>query len=54
MENEGKINHSIFFFFYTIDYNPLWVYTKFEDFNSHRTQEMCDENFHWKERKMDK
>ena len=30
-EKQGKINHSILLFFYTKDFNPLWVYTKFED-----------------------
>ena len=32
----------------------LKVYTKFEDFGSHRSLEICDRNFYWREREMDK
>ena len=44
MEKEGKINLSILIFFPTIYLAMLKVYTKFEDFGSHRSREICDRN----------
>ena len=46
MEKEGKINPSILLFFYTIDFNPLYLYTKIESSSSRRSWEICDENFY--------
>ena len=51
---EGKIENlkkvkmrvSIFIFIYTIH-----VYTKFENTGFNRNREICDRNFHWRERK---
>ena len=54
MEKEGKINLSILIFFPTVYLATLKVYTKFEDFGSHRSREICDRNFYWRDRKMDK
>ena len=53
-KKKAKINPSILIFFPTIFLATLKVYTKFEDFGSHRSQEICDRNFDWRERKMDK
>ena len=36
-KKEGKINFNIVVFFYKIYSNPQYVYTKFEDFGSHRS-----------------
>ena len=45
MEKEVKINLSILVFFPTIYLATLKVYTKFEDFGSHRSREICDRIF---------
>ena len=50
-KKESKINFSNVVFFYTIFFNPLYVYTKFENAGSHRSWEICDEKFNWRERK---
>ena len=44
----------IFIFIYTIHLSYLKVYTKFENIGSNRNLEICDGNFHWRERKMNK
>ena len=54
MEKRAKINLSILIFFPTTYLATLNVYTKFEEFGYHRSQEICDRNFYWRERKMDK
>ena len=53
-KKKTKINLSILIFFPTRYLATLKVCTKFEDFASHRSQEICDRNFYWRERKMDK
>ena len=54
IEKEGKMSFSIFIFIYTIRLAYLKVYTKFENIGSNRNREICDINFHWRERKMNK
>ena len=49
-----KINLSILVFCPTIDLATLEVYKKFEDSGSHRSREICNRKFDWRERKMDK
>ena len=51
---EGKMSFSIFIFIYTVHLASLKVYTKFENTGSNRSREICDRNFHWRERKMNK
>ena len=41
----------IFIFIYTIHLAYLKVYTKFENTGSNRNREICDRNFHWREKK---
>ena len=53
-KKKAKINLSILIFFPTIYLATLKVYTKFEDFGSHRSREICDRIFYWREKKMDK
>ena len=45
MEKEGKINHSILFFFLTLYLATLKVYTKFEDSGCNTSWDFCDEKF---------
>ena len=52
IEKEGKMSLSIFIFIYTIHLAYLKVYTKFENTGSNRNGEICDINFHWRERKI--
>ena len=54
IEKEAKMSFSIFVFIYTIHLAYLKVYTKFENTGSNRSREICDRNFHWRERKMNK
>ena len=54
LKKEGKMRISILIFIYTIHLAYLKVYTKFENTGSNRSQEICDRNFHWRERKMNK
>ena len=54
IEKEGKMSLNIFIFIYTIHLAYLKVYTKFENTGSNRSLEICDRNFHWRERKMNK
>ena len=51
-KKEGNINLNILIFFPTIYLATLKVYTKFEDFGSHRSREICDRNVYCRERKM--
>ena len=53
-KKKTKINLSILIFFPTMYLATLKVYTKFEDFDSHRSSKICDRIFYWRERKMDK
>ena len=53
-EKEGKMSFSIFIFIYTIHFAYLKEYTKFENTGLNRNGEICDRNFHWRERKMNK
>ena len=39
---------------YTVHFAFLKVYTKFQNTGSNRSWEICDRNFHWRERKMNK
>ena len=52
-KKKAKINLSILIFFLTIYLASLKVYTKIEDFGSHRSLEICDRNVYWRKRKMD-
>ena len=49
-----KINLRILVFCPTIYLATLKVHKKFEDSGSQRSREICDRNFYWRERKMDK
>ena len=51
---EGKMSFSIFIFIYTMHLAYLKVYTKFENTSSNRNREICDRNFHLRERKTNK
>ena len=48
LKKEGKMSISILIFIYTI---PKGVH-KFKNTGSNRSLEICDSNFHWRERKM--
>ena len=50
LKKEGKMRISTLIFIYTIHFAYLKVYTKFENTGSNRSQEICDRNFHWRER----
>ena len=54
LKKEGKMRVSTLVFIYTIHLAYLKVYTKFENTGSNRSLEICDRNFHWRERKMNK
>ena len=54
IEKEGKMSFSIFIFIYTIHLAYLKVCTKFKNTGSNRSREICERNFHWRERKMNK
>ena len=45
-KKKAKINLSILIFFPTIYLAMLKVYTKFEDFGSHRRRKICDKIFY--------
>ena len=47
-----KINLSILVFSPTIYLATLKVYKKFEDSGSHRSREICNRKFDWRERKI--
>ena len=53
-KKEDKIRISILIFIYAILFAYLKVYTKFWNTDSKRSREICDRNFHWRERKMNK
>ena len=44
-KKKARINLSILIIFLTIYLATLKVYTKFEDFGTHRSREICDINF---------
>ena len=54
LKKEGKMRISILISIYTVHIAFLKVYTKFENNGSNRSLEICDRNFHWRERKMNK
>ena len=54
IKKEGKMSFRIFIFIYTIHLAYLKVYTKFENIGSNTSREICERNFHWRERKMNK
>ena len=54
LKKEGKLRINILISNYTVHLAFLKVYTKFENTGSNRSLEMCDRNFHWRERKMNK
>ena len=54
LKKEGKMRMSVLIFIYTIHFDYLKVLTKFENTGSNRSPEICDRNFHWRERKMNK
>ena len=54
LKKEGKMRISILISIYTVHFAYLKVYTKFEYTGSNRSWEICDRNFHWRERKMNK
>ena len=54
MKKEGKMRISILISIYTVHFAFLKVYAKFENTGSNRSWEICDRNFHWRERKMNK
>ena len=50
LKKEGKIEISILISIYTVHFVFLKVYTKFENNGSNRSREICDRNFHWREK----
>ena len=54
IKKKAKNNLSILIFFPTVYLATLKVHSKFEDFGSHRSWEICDRNSYWRERKLDK
>ena len=50
LKKEGKMRISILFSIYTVHFTYLKVYTKFKNTASNRSWEICDRNFHWRER----
>ena len=54
LKKEGKMRIFILIFIYTIHFAYLKVYKKFGNTGFNRSREICDRNFHWKERKMNK
>ena len=54
LKKEGKMRISILISIYTVHFAILKIYTKFENTGSNRSWEICDRNFHWRERKMNK
>ena len=45
IEEEGKMNFTIFIFIYTINLAYLKVFTKFENTGSDKSSEICDRIF---------
>ena len=54
IETESKMSFSNFIFIYSIHLAYLKVYTECENTGSNRNREICDRNFQWRERKMNK
>ena len=52
LKKEGKIRLSILISIYTVQFAILKMYTKFANTGSNRSREICDRNFHRRERKM--
>ena len=53
LEKEGK-NLRVLIFLSTINLATLKTYVLFEHFGSHRSREICDRKFYWREGKMDR
>ena len=51
LKKDGKMRMSIFIFMFTMHFAYLKVYTKLESTRFNRSQEICDRNLHWRERK---
>ena len=51
LKKEGKMRISILISIYTVHFAYLKVYTKFENTGSNKSREICDRNFHQKEKK---
>ena len=54
LKKEDKMRIGILISIYTVHFAFLKVYTKFENSGSNRSRDICDRNFHWRERKMNK
>ena len=54
LKKEGKMRISISISLNTVHFAFLKMYTKFENTGSNRSWEICDRNFHLRERKMNK
>ena len=54
LKKEGKMRISILISIYTVQFAILKMYTKFENTGSNKSREICDRNFHWRERKTNK
>ena len=54
LKKEGKMRISILISTYTVHFAYLKVYTKFWNTGSYNSWEICDRNFHLRERKMKK
>ena len=56
MEKDGKnkSQHLGFLSHNILDLATLKVYKKFVDSGSHRSREICNRKFNWRDRKMDK
>ena len=54
LKKEGKMRINILISIYTVHFAILKMYTKFENTGSNRSWEICDRNFNWRERKMNK
>ena len=54
LKKEGKMRIRILISIYTVHFAILKMYTKFENTGSNRSWEICDRNFHWRERKLNK
>ena len=54
LKKEGKMRISILISIDTVHFAFLKVYTKFENAGSNRSREICERNFHWRERKLKK
>ena len=54
MKKEGKMSFCDLISIYTKYFAHLTVYTEIENTGFNRNREICNRNFHWRERKMNK